>query len=80
MTGIRLNADKVAGIENIFPRFSGKLRMSSPPLPKNPLNPSLINHFHQKNTWRRSYAPLGKIEVVEKAKAEGFGVRAGSSR
>jgi len=52
----------------LAPRTSHLKFLSSPSILQNPLNQ--LNPFHLivQNTWHTSYAPTGKIKVVEKSK------------
>jgi hypothetical protein len=46
-----------------FTQISKQNPLSSPSALQNPPNPHPTNHFHQKNTWHSSYAPLGRINI-----------------
>jgi hypothetical protein len=47
----------------VHPQKPQQIHMSSPSTPKNPHNSHPTNHFHQKNSWHSSYAPLATINI-----------------
>jgi hypothetical protein len=45
------------------PQKPQQIPLSSPSTPQNPHNSHSINHFHPKNSWHSSYAPLDTLNI-----------------